>query len=67
MLPEPEKAYLKALVALQNKNYAAASGYFKIAENLVADNAEIRILAEATDTILAVHDEIAETENVTRN
>jgi hypothetical protein len=62
MLPEQEKAYMMALVALQKKNYAAASGYFKTAENLVADNAEIRILSEANEILLAVREEIAETE-----
>ena len=55
-----EKAYYKALLALQNRDYATAAGYFKSAENMVAENADLRILSEATEMLLAVKDELRE-------
>lgn len=62
MLPDIEKSYYKALVALQNDDYVTASGYFKNAENLVAEDDDLRILREATDLLVAVRNEIAELE-----
>jgi len=63
MLPDNEKSYYKALVALQNEDYLTASAYFKNAENLVAEDDDLRILHEATELLVAVKDEIAELEN----
>lgn len=64
MTPDSEKACFKALVALQNRDYATASSYFKTAQNLVAKNADLRILSEATEILLAVKDELRELEMV---
>ncbi len=64
MSPDSEKAYYKALLALQNRDFATASSYFKAAQNLVAENADLRILSEATEILLAVKDELRELELV---
>ena len=64
MTPESEKACYKALVALQNRDFATAMSYFRAAQNLVAKNADLRILSEATEMLLAVKDELRELEMV---
>ncbi|UCD16525.1 MAG: hypothetical protein JSV44_08645 [Candidatus Zixiibacteriota bacterium] len=67
MLPDTEKTYYKALVALQNRDYVTASGYFRSAENLIAEDDDLRILKEATALLVAVKNEILELENSERN
>jgi hypothetical protein len=57
-----EKAYFQALQALCDRDFNAASGFFKLAENQFAENLEFRILSEATDLLLAVKEEIGELE-----
>jgi len=63
MLSDAEKAYYRALQALQDRQYRAAAGFFKSAENQFAENPELRILKETTELLLTVKDEIFETEN----
>ncbi len=58
-----ENFYRRALEALRDKDYQAASGFFKSAENQFADNLDFRILSEVTALLLAVKDEITEIEN----
>ncbi len=62
-MSHPEKSYSRALEALRNKNYRAASGFFKSVENQFADNLDFRILNEVTALLIAVKDEINEIEN----
>lgn len=59
-----EKAYYRALLALKNRNYRAASGFLKSAENQFADSIEFRILSETTRLLLAVKEEIFELETI---
>ncbi|SYZ74502.1 hypothetical protein TRIP_C90130 [Candidatus Zixiibacteriota bacterium] len=63
MLADGEKAYFKALEALKNKDYRAASGFFKTAENQFTERLEFRILQATTALLLAVKEEIFELEN----
>jgi len=63
MLNESEKASYRALLALKDRDYRAAAGFFKAAENQFTDNPELHILKEATELLLAVKDEIFEIEN----
>jgi hypothetical protein len=63
MLPDSEKAYYRALLALKNKEYREASGFFRMAENQFTNDPDFRILKEATALLLAVKDEIFELEN----
>ncbi|MFH2037488.1 MAG: hypothetical protein ABIJ45_13885 [Candidatus Zixiibacteriota bacterium] len=56
------KKYFQALIALKNKDYSAAVGFFKAAENQFADSLEFRILQETTELLLAVKNEIIELE-----
>jgi 2-polyprenyl-3-methyl-5-hydroxy-6-metoxy-1,4-benzoquinol methylase len=63
MLTDSEKAYCRAIVALKNREYSSASGFFRMAENQFADNLKFRILKETNDLLLAVKDEIYELEN----
>jgi len=65
MLNDTAKAYYRALQALREKDYRAAAGFLKTAENQFADRPELRILREATELLLAVKDEIFELENET--
>ncbi|MEW5923567.1 MAG: hypothetical protein AB1746_06230 [Candidatus Zixiibacteriota bacterium] len=65
MLNDADKAYYRALQALKEKDYRAAAGFLKNAENQFAEKPEIRILSEATELLLAVKDEIYELENET--
>ena len=62
-MSHPEESYGKALEALRNKNYRAATGFFKLAENQFADNLDFRILSEVTALLIAVKDEINEIVN----
>jgi len=62
-MSHPEQAYYQALEALRNKDYRAASGFFKTAENQFADNLDFRILSEVTALLVAVKDEINEIED----
>nr|MBN2278605.1 hypothetical protein [candidate division Zixibacteria bacterium] len=62
-MSDAEKAYFRGLQALKERQYRAAAGFFKSAENQLADNLELRILKETTELLLAVKDEIFETEN----
>jgi hypothetical protein len=57
-----EESYNKALTALRNKDYKAASGFFKFVENQFADNLDLRILSEVTALLMAVKNEINEIE-----
>jgi hypothetical protein len=65
MLNNVDKAYFRALQALRDKDYRAAAGFLKSAENQFADKPELRILREMTELLLAVKDEIFELENET--
>lgn len=58
-----ERSYNQALQALREKDYYAAEGFFKSAENQFAENDEFRILYESTKLLLAVKEEISELEN----
>ena len=58
----PEELYNKALQALRNRDYQAASGFFKSAENQFADDLDFRILSEVTALLVAVKNEISEIE-----
>lgn len=62
MLSDSEKAVFKGLMALKNKDYPSASGFFRTAENQFADSIEFLILKETTDLLLAVKEEIVELE-----
>jgi len=63
MLTKEEKAYYQAIKALKEKNYTAASGFFRIAEKQFADREDFRILCETAGLLLAVKDEIYNLEN----
>ena len=65
MLSDADKAYYRALQALRDKDYRAAAGFLKYAENQFADIPELRILRESTELLLSVKDEIYELENET--
>ncbi len=58
----PEESYNKALQALRNRDYQAASGFFKSAENQFANDLDFRILSEVTALLVAVKNEISEIE-----
>jgi hypothetical protein len=63
MLSDAEKAYSRGLEAIRKKDFRAAIGFFKSAENQFAENEEFRILFGSTELLLAVKDEIFELEN----
>jgi len=63
MLSETEKAYFKGLMALKERDYSGAAGFFRFAENQFADSPEFRILKETTELLIAVKDEIFDIEN----
>ncbi len=63
MLTDARKAYSRALQALMDKDYRAASGFFRTAENQFAEDLDFRILMGVTDLLLAVKTEIFEIEN----
>jgi hypothetical protein len=63
MLTKEEKAYYQAIKALKDRNYTAASGFFRVAEKQFTDNRDFRILRETTELLLAVKDEIYSLEN----
>jgi len=63
MMNKAHKAYYKALEALSNKDYRAAAGFFKTAENGFTDDADFRILKEVTELLLVTKDEIYSLEN----
>ena len=65
MLSDADKAYYRALQALRDKDYRAAAGFLKYAENQFADMPELCILRESTELLLSVKDEIYELENET--
>jgi hypothetical protein len=62
-MSHPENHFRQALEALREKDYRAASGFFKAAENQFADNLDFRILSEVTALLVAVKEEINEIEN----
>jgi len=62
MLNDAQKAYLKALTALSNKDFRAAAGYLRIARNQFESSPDFRILDETTELLLAVKEEIFELE-----
>jgi hypothetical protein len=59
----PSDEYKLALQAIRNKDYSAASAFFKSVENQFADSDEFRILAETTELMLAVKEEIFKLEH----
>jgi hypothetical protein len=63
MLSETEKAYFKALLALKERDYSGAAGFFRFAENQFADDPEFRILKETTELLIAVKEEIFDVES----
>lgn len=62
MLEPHEKAYLKALQALRDKQYHQAAGFFDQAAEFFADNQEFCLLRETTRLLLEVKKEIAAAE-----
>jgi len=65
VLSDADKAYYRALQALRDKDYRAAAGFLKYAENQFADMPELGILRGSTELLLSVKDEIYELENET--
>ncbi|MCP4704562.1 MAG: hypothetical protein GY865_08120 [candidate division Zixibacteria bacterium] len=59
MLSKEEKAYCSAMSALNAKEYATASVFFKDAEKQFAGNDDFSILFHTTDLLLAVKEEIS--------
>ncbi|MFQ6008459.1 MAG: hypothetical protein ACE5K8_05840 [Candidatus Zixiibacteriota bacterium] len=57
MLNSSEKAYCEALLALQRKDYQAASVHFDTAAPYFKDNREFNLFHETTKLMLAVKEE----------
>lgn len=60
MLNTFEKAYLSALKALQNKDYALAADYFKQAAPHYKNNKEFNLYYETIRLLLAVKEQLAD-------
>jgi hypothetical protein len=63
MLKPEEKAYCRALLALKQRDYRAALGFFDQAAPGFADNREFQLYRETTRLLLTVKHKLAELKN----
>ena len=58
MIAQPEKAFIRALMALKDKDYGSASEYFDKAAPYFRGNKEFRLFRETNRLLLAVKKEL---------
>jgi hypothetical protein len=64
MLNRPEKEYYLALAALRQKEYIMALAHFDRAGEFFKNNREFTLLYETTKTLIAVKEQLAQSEEI---